>query len=171
MTRPRFSRSAASARRSIAISAKSTRSPTPFRSKPARCAQAIWPPAIASGAGRLRCEAFICSRLRSSSSASSPRLSRSRSPLPRLRTTFALNTSRIFLHIAESVENQLATRTHRREPVASLLHRIDASPARIEAEFSERERALMRLTRTIAQLVDRLQNDVASEGLYDVPTV
>ena len=76
--------------------------------------------------------------------------------------------SRIFLHIAESLEKQLATRTHHADSVASLQDRIDSSSARIEAECSERERALLRLIRTVAQLVDRLQTEVASEGLYDV---
>ena len=76
--------------------------------------------------------------------------------------------SRIFLHIAESLEKQLATHTHHADSVASFLNRIDSSSAGIEAEFSERERALLRLIRTIAQLVDRLQVEVASEGLYDV---
>ena len=51
---------------------------------------------------------------------------------------------------------------------ASLVHRVDAIPAGNAAEFSERERALARLIRFIAQLVDRLQLEVASEGLYDV---
>jgi multidrug resistance protein MdtO len=76
--------------------------------------------------------------------------------------------SRIFRQIAESLEKQLATHTHHPDSVASLLNRIDSSSAEIEAEFSERERALLRLIRTIAQLVDRLQVEVASEGLYDV---
>lgn len=76
--------------------------------------------------------------------------------------------SRIFLHTAESLEKQLATHTHHPDSVASLLNRIESSSAGIEAEFSERERALLRLIRTIAQLVDRLQVEVASEGLYDV---
>ena len=84
---------------------------------------------------------------------------------------FRFGTARIFLHIAESLENQLATRTHRLDSATSLLHRLDSSPAQVEAEFSERELALLRLIRTMAQLVDRLQNDVASEGLYDVPKV
>ncbi len=82
---------------------------------------------------------------------------------------FRFECSRIFLQIAESLENQLATRTHRAGSIASLVDRIDSSPEKIETEFSERERALLRLTRTIAQLVDRLQREVASEGLYDVP--
>ncbi len=81
---------------------------------------------------------------------------------------FRFECSRIFLHIAESLEKQLATRTHQADAVTSLLNRIDSSSARIEAEFAERERALLRLIRTIAQLVDRLQVEVASEGLYDV---
>jgi multidrug resistance protein MdtO len=76
--------------------------------------------------------------------------------------------SRIFLHIAESLEKQLATHTHHADSVASLLNRMDSSLAGIEADFSERERALLRLIRTVAQLVDRLQDEVASEGLYDV---
>jgi multidrug resistance protein MdtO len=76
--------------------------------------------------------------------------------------------SRIFLHIAESLEKQLANHTHHADSVASFLNRIDLSSAGIEAEFSERERALLRLIRTMAQLVDRLQVEVASEGLYDV---
>jgi multidrug resistance protein MdtO len=82
---------------------------------------------------------------------------------------FRFECSRIFLHIAESLENQLATHTHRGSSLASLLDRLDNSPEQIKTEFSERERALLRLTRTIAQLVDRLQSEVASEGLYDVP--
>lgn len=81
---------------------------------------------------------------------------------------FRFECSRIFLWIAEGLENQRATRTHRASSVASLLRRIDSSPAGLEKEFSERERALLRLTRTIAQLVDHLQLEVASQGLYDV---
>jgi multidrug resistance protein MdtO len=92
----------------------------------------------------------------------------SKSPsFTKFENDFRFECSRIFLHIAESLEKQLATRTHHADSVPSLLNRIDSSSA-IEAEFSERERALLRLIRTIAQLVDRLQIEVASEGLYDV---
>ena len=44
---------------------------------------------------------------------------------------------------------------------------MDAAPAGNDAALSERERALARLIRFIAQLVDHLQLEVASEGLYD----
>ena len=82
---------------------------------------------------------------------------------------FRFECSRIFLHIAESLEKQSATHTHHADSVASLLNRIDSSSANIEAEFSQRERAMLRLIRTTAQLVERLQVEIAAEGLYDVP--
>jgi multidrug resistance protein MdtO len=81
---------------------------------------------------------------------------------------FRFECGRIFLRIAESLENQLATKAPHAFPVPSLVERLDSSPARLEAEFSERELALARLTRTIGQLVDRLQGEVAAEGLYDL---
>ena len=93
--------------------------------------------------------------------------SRSR-PFAVFEDDFRLECSRIFLHVAESLEKQSATHIHHAESVASILNRIDSSEAKIEAEFSERERALLRLIRTTAQLVDRLQVEAASEGLYDV---
>ncbi len=93
--------------------------------------------------------------------------SRSR-PFAAFEDDFRFECSRIFLHVAESLEKQSATHTRHADSVASILNRIDSSEAKIEAEFSERERGLLRLIRTIAQLVDRLQVEIASEGLYDV---
>jgi multidrug resistance protein MdtO len=90
-------------------------------------------------------------------------------PFAAFEDDFRLECSRIFFNVAESLEKQSATHTHHADSVASILNRIDSSEAKIEAEFSERERALLRLIRTIAQLVDRLQVEAASEGLYDVP--
>jgi len=81
---------------------------------------------------------------------------------------FRFECSRIFLRIAESLESQNASRIHMARLTTSLVHRIDAAPAGNDAALSERERALVRLIRFIAQLVDRLQLEVASEGLYDV---
>jgi multidrug resistance protein MdtO len=96
--------------------------------------------------------------------------SRSRS-FAAFENDFRLECSRIFLHIAESLEKQSATHTQHVDSVASLLNRIESSETKIEAEFSERERALLRLIWTIAEVVDRLQTEVASEGLYDVPQI
>jgi len=81
---------------------------------------------------------------------------------------FRFECSRIFLQIAESLEGQSASRIHMGQLTASLVDRVDAIPLGNDAEFSERERALGRLIRFISQLVDHLQLEVASEGLYDV---
>jgi multidrug resistance protein MdtO len=81
---------------------------------------------------------------------------------------FRFECSRIFLEIADSLESQAASRVPMAHLTASLFHRVDTIPLGNDAEFSERERALARLIRFVAQLVDRLQLEVASEGLYDV---
>jgi len=85
-----------------------------------------------------------------------------------LQKDFRAECSRIFLHIADSLERQVVTRTHISETTASFLDRTDSFAAKVETEFAERENALFGLNRTIAQLVDRFQTEVASEGLYDV---
>jgi len=76
---------------------------------------------------------------------------------------------RIFRQMADSLESQLATRAHRVSTPASFVDRIDFTSAGIAGEISESERSLIRCARTIAQLVDHLQSEVASEGLYDLP--
>jgi multidrug resistance protein MdtO len=86
-----------------------------------------------------------------------------------LEDDFRSECSHVFLRIAASIENQLWTRKHREDTVESLRERIDATPARMKEEFSDRERALWSLARKIAELVDRLQDEVAAEGLYNIP--
>jgi len=81
---------------------------------------------------------------------------------------FRHECSRIFLQVAESLEGQSASRIHRSGLTASLVERVEANPLGTEAAFSDRERALARMVRFISQLVDRLQLEVASEGLYDL---
>ncbi len=81
---------------------------------------------------------------------------------------FRLECSRIFLQIADSLEYQKSTRIHKPSQNASLVQRVDAGSGEKHAQFSEREQALTRLVRVIAQLVDRLQQEIQFEGLYDV---
>jgi multidrug resistance protein MdtO len=84
---------------------------------------------------------------------------------------FRYECSRIFLQIAGSLESQSTSRIHIGHLTASLVDRVKESPLGTDAEFSDRERALARLVRFITQLVDRLQFEVASEGLYEsLPT-
>jgi len=80
---------------------------------------------------------------------------------------FRLECQRIFLQVAAILEKQLSTRSLQPESVASLGDRIGAWPPGIQSQFTERERALMRMIRTMAQVVDRLTLEVASEGVYD----
>jgi len=82
---------------------------------------------------------------------------------------FRFECARIFRNIADDFESQRATRTRHAQTPASLTRRVDSTSARVVAECSERERAMIRLIRTMAQLVDRLQFEVANEGLYDLP--
>jgi len=56
---------------------------------------------------------------------------------------------------------------HSARLTASLANRVETIPLGADAEFSDREHALARMVRFIAQLVDRLQFEVALEGLYD----
>jgi multidrug resistance protein MdtO len=80
---------------------------------------------------------------------------------------FRYECSRIFLQVAESLESQNAGRFHVARLAASLVDRVETIPLGTKPEFSDREQALARLVRFIAQIVDRLQFEVASEGLYD----
>lgn len=82
---------------------------------------------------------------------------------------FRFECAGIFRQMADSIESQLATRVHRIGTPASLVQHMDSASAGIEDTFSERGRSLIPVTRTIAQLVDRLQSQIASEGLYDLP--
>jgi multidrug resistance protein MdtO len=90
-------------------------------------------------------------------------------PFRAFENDFRFECARIFRQMADSLESQLATRDHRISTPVSLVDRIDSTSATIAAEISESERTLIGVTRTIAQLVDRLQSQVASEGLYDLP--
>ena len=82
---------------------------------------------------------------------------------------FRYECSRIFLQIAES------SRESKRKPHSHGSAEPPALPIVLRRFHSETmqsspsaSRALARLVRFIAQLVDRLQLEVASEGLYDV---
>ena len=90
-------------------------------------------------------------------------------PFRTFENDFRFECSRIFRQMAESLESQLTTRFHRASVPVSFVDKINSLAAGIADNFSERERSLLRLTRTIAQLVDRVQSEVASEGLYDLP--
>jgi hypothetical protein len=69
--------------------------------------------------------------------------------------------------MAESLENQLNKKPLESPTSQSLLELLESSAAE-QATYSEREHALFGLLRTIASLVDRMQDEVASEPLYAI---
>ena len=87
-------------------------------------------------------------------------------PFAQMHANFREQCSRSFENMAESLENQLNKRPYDSSVPRSLMAPLDAAQAGEHATFSEREEALLRMLRTIASLVDRMQNEVASEPLY-----
>jgi multidrug resistance protein MdtO len=79
---------------------------------------------------------------------------------------FRTECAQSFLRIAQNLEDQLAQKPHDSSSAASLESLLDSLPAKGEEFFSERERALLRMTQTISTLVDRLQSEVTAEPLY-----
>jgi multidrug resistance protein MdtO len=87
-------------------------------------------------------------------------------PFAKMHDAFREQCSRSFEDMAKSLENQLKKRPHDGSAPRSLTAPLDAAQADEHTTFSEREEALLRMLRTIASLVDRMQNEVASEPLY-----
>ena len=87
-------------------------------------------------------------------------------PFAQMHDIFREQCSRSFEHMAESLENQLNKRPHDGSAPRSLMAPLEAAQAAEHTTFSEREEALLRMLRTLASLVDRMQNEVASEPLY-----
>jgi multidrug resistance protein MdtO len=87
-------------------------------------------------------------------------------PFAKMHDAFREQCSRSFEDMAESLENQLNKRPHDGAVPRSLIAPLDAAQTDEHTTFSEREEALLRMLRTIASLVDRMQNEVASEPLY-----
>lgn len=80
---------------------------------------------------------------------------------------FREECARALQHMAECLEDQLNKKPLELSTPQNLLKLLDASSAE-QATYSEREHALFGLLRTIALLVDRMQDEVASEPLYAI---
>jgi multidrug resistance protein MdtO len=83
-----------------------------------------------------------------------------------LEDRFRAECSQVLRRVADNLETQLVKKTHESYPPSSLVDLLDSMPPELQEAFSERERALLRMSRSIALLVDRLQSEVASEPLY-----
>jgi multidrug resistance protein MdtO len=85
-----------------------------------------------------------------------------------LENEVRLGCARIFNAVADDLQEQMTSREHKPSTPVEVLEHLEAGMRGRNVEFSEREQALMRLTRTISQIVDRLQHEVSTEGLYEV---
>ena len=85
----------------------------------------------------------------------------------KLEDEFRAECARAFLSMADRIEHQLKQQEDGVRLGPDLTAMLDSLPRNVRESFSERERALLRLSLTIARLLDHLQKEVASEPLYE----
>jgi multidrug resistance protein MdtO len=89
---------------------------------------------------------------------------------------FRLACSHVFRHIAEDMESQMrpgpepapapAGAEPKAHPVPQIVPLLDSMQAECKDSFTERERALLRMARTIAGIVDRMEQETAAEPVF-----
>ncbi len=84
----------------------------------------------------------------------------------RIEDEFRAASARSLVHIAGNLEKQLETKEHDTDCPPSLVQVLENLKDASGAGFSERENALLAMSHTIAVLLDRFQNEVASKPLY-----
>lgn len=72
-----------------------------------------------------------------------------------------------FLHLADDIEMQLKTRRHNVHREPSLRRLLERLQHEHSAEISERERALLEMSKKIASLLDNLSDEIGGERLYE----
>jgi multidrug resistance protein MdtO len=87
-------------------------------------------------------------------------------PFGQIEKVFRDECARALQEMANSLENQLTKKPYEHSAPRSLLPLLDISQTNQQETFSEREQALLRMARTIASLVDRMQSEVATQPLY-----
>lgn len=88
-------------------------------------------------------------------------------PFSEIEDAFRVECAQSFQRIADSLENQLQQKPRDTTMQPGLLNLLDTMKSSNKGEFSEREEALFRMSRTLASLADRLQSEVAAEPLYE----
>jgi len=86
-----------------------------------------------------------------------------------LENEVRMGCARIFNAVADDLQEQMVSRRHVPSIPAEVLAHLEAARRGHDIDFSEREQALLRLSRTISQIVDRLQHEISTEGLYVTP--
>ena len=81
---------------------------------------------------------------------------------------FLAQCSTSLTHMADRLESQLNNKPYQHTPHPSLQNVIETLETADRADLSEREEALVRLTRMIAPLLDRLEEEMNSQPLFAV---
>ena len=84
----------------------------------------------------------------------------------RIENVFPDACARLLLQMADNIENQLQTKQHDTDTPPSLLQLLENLKTTGDGQFSERENALLAMSRTIALLLDRFQSEVGSQSIY-----
>jgi multidrug resistance protein MdtO len=79
---------------------------------------------------------------------------------------FREECARTLNRMAGDLESQIDQKSYESKAYNSLLKLLETSSTVERATYSEREEALLGMLRTIASLLERMQNEVASEPLY-----
>jgi multidrug resistance protein MdtO len=87
-------------------------------------------------------------------------------PFAQIENQFREECAQAFLNIARALEDQLDKKPLTCDASHLLLTHLDAMQSGQDEFFSERERALLTMSRTIASLVDRVHGEVATEPLF-----
>ena len=98
-------------------------------------------------------------------------------PFYRIEDSFRITCGQVYRRIAQRLENELESQTAgagvqvEPAPAPSLIPLLDSLEAASEHRFTEREQALLRMARTIAAIVDRIDQETAAEPLFAVKSV
>jgi multidrug resistance protein MdtO len=84
----------------------------------------------------------------------------------KIDNNFREECARAFQYIADCLEGQLEEQAYAGVASCSLRSLLSASLPGETADLSEREIALLRILKTLASIVDRMQQEVAAEALY-----
>jgi multidrug resistance protein MdtO len=84
----------------------------------------------------------------------------------KIDNNFREECARAFQYIADCLEGQLEEQAYAGVASCSLRSLLSASLPGETADLSEREIALLRMLKTMASIVDRMQQEVAAEALY-----
>jgi multidrug resistance protein MdtO len=97
-------------------------------------------------------------------------------PFYNIENQFRITCGQVFRRMAEQLEGQIgpgrklapasAAAEPDQGPVPQLVPLLDTLQAQYEESFSEREQALFRMARTIGSVVDRMEQETATEPLF-----